>query len=124
MEIPIEIEKGEKAVEEINVELVKQQTLLEKIRENIKSKMMLLILQSTGQITKSVSSVSKSIAESIVLGKELNATFKQLAQQILVNIIAKTIERIALLGIEKALQIILNGKELEKDNLIENKTLI
>ena len=60
-----------------------------------------------GQINKGVSSVSKSIAESIVLGKELNATLKQLAQQILVNIIAKTLERIALMGIEKALQIIL-----------------
>ena len=36
----------------------------------------------------------KSIAESIVMGKELNTTFKDLAQQILVNIIAKTLIKI------------------------------
>ena len=39
----------------------------------------------------------------MVLGKDLNASLKQLAQSILVEIIAKTIERIALLGIEKLL---------------------
>ena len=83
----------------VNVELVKQQTLLEKIRENIKKQIndaFDIAKEITGQITKSVSSVSKSIAESIVLGKERNSNswFKQLKQQILVNIIAKTIEKL------------------------------
>ena len=123
MEIPIEIEKSVEAVEEVNVKLGKQQTLFQKIAEGIKKQNDAFDLSKeiVGQITKNVSSVSKSIAESIVLGKELNATLRQLAQQILVNIIAKTIERIALLGIEKALQIILNNKEAEKDNLIRSQ---
>jgi len=104
-DIVVEISKAPKAVEETNIKLGKQQTLFEKIFENIQkqNEAFNLAKEITGEITKSVGSVSKSIAESIVLGKELNATMKQLAQQILVNIIAKTIERIALLGIEKAL---------------------
>ena len=123
MDIPIEIQKSEEAVEEVNVKLGKQQTLFEKIAEGIKKQndAFNLSKEIVGQITKNVSSISKSIAESIVLGKELNATLQQLAQQILVNIIAKTIERIALLGIEKALQIILNNNEANKDNLIRSQ---
>ena len=117
------VEKSVQAVEEVNVKLGKQQTLLEKIAEGIKKQndAFNLSKEIVGQITKNVSSISKSIAESIVLGKELNATLKQLAQQILVNIIAKTIERIALMGIEKALQIILNNNEANKDNLIRSQ---
>ena len=57
----------------------------------------------TGIIKTSVASFSKSIAEAIVLGKELNKSMKELAQSILVSIIAKTIERIALKQIEKVL---------------------
>ena len=57
----------------------------------------------TGMIKTSVASFSKSIAEAIVLGKELNKSMKELAQSILVSIIAKTIERIALKQIEKVL---------------------
>ena len=104
-DIVVEIQKAPKAVEETNIKLGKQQTLFEKIFEGIKkqNEAFNLSKEITGTIVKSVGNVSKSIAESIVLGKELNATLKQLAQSILVEIIAKTIERIALLGIEKAL---------------------
>jgi hypothetical protein len=85
--------------------------------------MMLLIIQDeiVKMIKCGVSSVSKSIAESIVLGKELTASFKALAQQILVNIISKTIERLALLGIEKLLLGEIVNKEAEKDNLIRKQ---
>ena len=123
IDIPIEIEKSEEAVEEINVKLGKQQTLFEKIRDGIKKQNDAFDISKeiTGQITKSVGSVSKSIAESIVLGKELNATLKELAQQILVNIIAKTIERIALLGIEKALTAILKKDEKGKTDEIDQQ---
>jgi len=72
-------------------------------------------------IKSGVGSVSKSIAESIVLGKELTASFRALAQQILVNIISKTIERLALLGIEKLLLGEIVNKEAEKDNLIRKQ---
>jgi hypothetical protein len=122
-DIVVEISKAPKAVEETNIKLGKQQTLFEKIFEGIKKQNEAFDLskQITGTIVKSVGNISKSIAESIVLGKELNATLKQLAQSILVEIIAKTIERIALLGIEKALSILLNSKEAEKENLIRKQ---
>ena len=54
-------------------------------------------------LTSTVSSFSRGIAESIVLGKSMAETFKKIAQRLLIEIIAKTIERIALLAIEKLL---------------------
>jgi hypothetical protein len=101
----IDIQKVPKAIENANVKLGKQQTLFEKIRDGIKKQNDAFDLSKeiVGSITKSVGSISKSLAEAVVLGKDLNASLKQLAQAILVEIIAKTIERIALLGIEKLL---------------------
>jgi hypothetical protein len=95
--------------------------LFEKIAEGIKKQNDAFDLskQIVGQITKNVSSISKSIAESIVLGKELNETFKNLAQQILINIIAKTIERITLLGIEKLLSQTILKNEQDKAKSID-----
>lgn len=51
-------------------------------------------------IAKGIKSMSKGLAESIILGKDLTNTFRELAQQILVTIIAKTIEFLALKAIE------------------------
>jgi hypothetical protein len=101
----IDIQKVPEAIEDANVKLGKQQTLFEKIRDGIKKQNDAFDLSKeiVGSITKSVGSISKSLAEAVVLGKDLNASLKQLAQAILVEIIAKTIERIALLGIEKLL---------------------
>jgi hypothetical protein len=101
----VEIDKVGKSVDDTNVKLGKQQTLFEKIRDGIKKQNDAFDLSKeiVGTITKSVGSVSKSLAEAVVLGKDLNASLKQLAQSILVEIVAKTIERIALLGIEKLL---------------------
>jgi hypothetical protein len=72
-------------------------------------------------INNSIKSMSVGIAESIVLGKNLSDTFRQLAQQILVNIVAKTIERIILMGIEKVLSIFLTDQEAKKENLIRKQ---
>ena len=52
-------------------------------------------------INSFTSKVSRSIAESVVLGKSLNMSFKELAQGLLVDVLAKMIERIMLLTIEK-----------------------
>ena len=102
---------------------VKKKSLLEEITEQIKKGNDAFKIQDeiVKMIKSGVSSVSKSIAESIVLGKELTASFKALAQQILVNIISKTIERLALLGIEKLLLGDIVNKEAEKDNLIRKQ---
>ena len=102
----VEIDKGKKIIKEVNFDLVKQKTLFENIKEELKKLNESFKIQKeiVGMIKSGVSSVSKSIAESIVLGKELNETFKQLAQQILINIISKTIERILLLQVERVLE--------------------
>ena len=52
-------------------------------------------------ITSATSSFSRTLAEALVLGKSINKSFKELAQGLLVDIVAKMIERIALLTIEK-----------------------
>jgi len=67
-------------------------------------------------IVDGVKKISQSIAESIVLGKNLLETFKALAQQVLVNILAHLIEEIALLGIKK----ILKRDEVDANNTIES----
>ena len=101
----VEVDKVNKSVIDTNAKLGKQQTLFEKIRDGIKKQNDAFDISKeiVGSITKSVGSVSKSLAEAVVLGKDLNTSLKQLAQSILVEIIAKTIERITLLGIEKLL---------------------
>ena len=101
----VEVDKVNKSVIDTNAKLGKQQTLFEKIRDGIKKQNDAFDISKeiVGSITKSVGSISKSLAEAVVLGKDLNTSLKQLAQSILVEIIAKTIERIALLGIEKLL---------------------
>ena len=102
----VEIEKGKKVIKEVNFDLVKQKTLFEKIKEELKNLNESFKIQKeiVGMIKSGVGSVSKSIAESIVLGKQLNETFQKLAQQILINIISKTIERILLLQVERVLE--------------------
>ena len=119
----VEIDKGKKVIKEVNLDLVKQKTLFEKIAGELKklNESFKIEKEIVNSIRSGVQGISKSIAEAIVLGKSLNATFKQLAQQILINIISKTIERIALLGIEKLLLDDINKKEAEKDNLIRKQ---
>ena len=72
-------------------------------------------------INKSVSGVSRGFAEALVLGKKLNMSMKELAQSLLVEIIAKTIERITLLGIEKILSETLFKKDQERENEIRKQ---
>ena len=73
-------------------------------------------------MTSTVSSFSRGIAESIVLGKDMGETFKNIARNLLIEIIAKTIERIALLTIEKFLLGKLFSKENERLNTEKNIT--
>ena len=54
-------------------------------------------------INQGVKGFANSIARAVVLGEQLNASFKELAQSLLITIIQKTIERIALMGIGKIL---------------------
>lgn len=76
-------------------------------------------------ILSASSSFSRSLAESLVLGKSLNKNFKELAQNILVDIVAKTIERITLKAIEQTIDDYLFKKEQDKKKALDeqNKSL-
>ena len=78
-----------------------QGQVLEKIKEQNEQFSMSSEIFNT--ITSLTSKVSRSIAEAVVLGKSLNMSFKELAQNLLVDVLAKMIERIMLLTIEKFL---------------------
>lgn len=85
--------------------LVKNKTTLEETIEKLKEQNDKFTV--AGELVKGIQNFakgfSKSIAEAIVLGKELNMTMKELAQQILVSIVQKTIERLTLLFIEEVI---------------------
>ena len=72
-------------------------------------------------INKGVSAFSTGLAEAVVLGKSLNKSFKEFAQAILVEVIAKTIERITLLGIEKLLSETIFKTEEKKTDEIDKQ---
>jgi phage tail tape-measure protein len=80
-----------------------QKTTFEQIGEQIKKNNEEFSL--SGEIFSTLqsftSSFSRSLAEALVYGKSLNKSFKELAKGLLVDILAKMIERIILLGIEK-----------------------
>ena len=72
-------------------------------------------------IVGGVEKMSRGLAETLVLGKSFAETLKQIAQNVLINIIAKQIEYIALLGIQKILGQDDIQKNAEKDNLIRKQ---
>ena len=72
-------------------------------------------------IVGGVQQMSKGLAETLVLGKSFAETLRQIAQNVLINIIAKQIEYIALLGIQKILGQDDIQKNAEKDNLIRKQ---
>ena len=72
-------------------------------------------------IVDGIKQTSRGIAETIVLGKSFAETLKQIAQKVLINIIAKQIEYIALLGIQKILGKDLNTQDKQKNDLIHQQ---
>ena len=72
-------------------------------------------------IVDGIKQTSRGIAETIVLGKSFAETLKQIAQKVLINIIAKQIEYIALLGIQKILGKDLNTQDKQKSDLIHQQ---
>jgi len=76
-----------------------QGQVLEKIKEQ--NEQFSLSSEIFSTITSFTGRISQSIAEAVILGKSLNMSFKELAQGLMVDILAKMIERIMLLTIEK-----------------------
>ena len=68
-----------------------------------------------------IKATSQALAETLVLGKSLEETFRKMAQGVLVKITAHLIEQIALMGIKKLLNKEAIDQEAEKDNLIRKQ---
>jgi len=112
-------EEQNSLIPKVKKELTTREQILKNVKE--KNKQFNLGNEITNLIDKNVSGVARGFAEALVLGKKLNMSMKELAQSLLVEIIAKTIERIALLGIEKILSETLFKKEAEKENAIRKQ---
>ncbi len=126
----IEINKGK--LEETTNEVIKQKNIFQKIGEvlekdvnkrvkNMKESFENIHTTIAQGIVQGVNQISRGIAETIVLGKSFAETLKQIAQKVMVNIIAKQIEYIALLGIQKILGIEDAKIQAEKDNNIRKQ---
>jgi len=108
--------KVEKDVKQTGVDFEKVGEIL---KESIKKKLESINETIAKGILGGIKRMSKGLAEVVVLGKNFGQSMKQIAQQIMVNIIAGLIEQIALLTIAK----ILKKDELETEEKItsENK---
>jgi len=81
-------------------------------------------------VVSGIKNVSRAIAESIVLGKKLTESFRELAQRVLVNIIEKLIEeqliRLSLFALDKLRKALEEDKtrEMQKQNTLLQSQLI
>jgi hypothetical protein len=112
-------EEQRNLVVKVKEELGTREQVLENIEKQ--NKEFSISQEITDIVNRSVKGVSRGLAEAVVLGKSLNMSMKELAQSLLVDIVAKTIERIALMGIEKILSETLFKKEAERDNMIRKQ---
>ena len=126
----IEINKGK--LEETTNEVIKQKNIFQKIGEvlekdvnkrvkNMKESFENIHKTIAEGVLQGVNQISRGIAETIVLGKSFAETLKQIAQKVMVNIIAQQIEYIALLGIQNILGIQDAKLQNEKDNNIRKQ---
>ena len=112
-------EEQNRLVKKVKEELSTREQVLENIEKQ--NKEFSISQEVTDIVNRSIKGVSRGLAEAVVLGKSLNMSMKELAQSLLVDIVAKTIERIALMGIEKILSETLFKKEAERDNMIRKQ---
>ena len=72
-------------------------------------------------IVDGIKQTSRGLAETIVLGKSFGETLRKIAQNVLINIIAKQIEYLALLALQKVLGIEIGTQEKRKNDLIHQQ---
>ena len=97
----------DQATLKVNKSLVKQKDLVEQITELLKKDMdelTNLAKQVVGFLNEGIKGFSKGIAEAIILGKNLNESFKNLAQTLAVKILATMIEVVARKTVELAIE--------------------
>ena len=73
-------------------------------------------------LSASITKISKSLAESVVLGKDLAETFRKMGEQLLVNILSHFIEMTARMIIDLALNKHKTDELAEQNNLMRKNT--
>ena len=73
-------------------------------------------------LSASITKISKSLAESVVLGKDLAETFRKMGEQLLVNILSHFIEMTARMIIDLALNKKKTDELAEQNNLMRKNT--
>jgi hypothetical protein len=93
----------------VNLQKIKE-NILEAFKKDFES-----INTTIGKMVQSgIKGISRGLAESLVLGKELNMTMKEIAQKLLVDIVAFTIQ----LVIQETIRNALKKEEVEAENEI------
>ena len=108
MKAATSFEEGTKQVG-INLQKIKD-NVLESFKKDFES-----INETIGKMAQSgIKSFSRGLAEALVLGKELNMTFKEIAQKLLVDILAFTIQIV----IQETIRRALKKQEVKAENKI------
>tara|TARA_R100000329_G_scaffold417_3_gene920 strand:- start:3965 stop:5761 length:1797 start_codon:yes stop_codon:yes gene_type:complete len=108
MKAATSFEEGTKQVG-INLQKIKD-NVLESFKKDFES-----INETIGKMAQSgIKSFSRGLAEALVLGKELNMTFKEIAQKLLVDILAFTIQIV----IQETIRRALKKEEVKAENKI------
>ena len=107
-ELQKELKKVEDSAEKTLVSFSKiKDTIKNQIKKDLES-----VNDTIGKfILGGVKSFSRALAEAVVLGKQLNMTLKELAQKLLVDILAFTIQTV----IQKQIELFLTDRTLKKE---------
>jgi hypothetical protein len=96
----------------INLQMIKENILTE-FKKDFES-----INETVGKMaTSGIQAISRGLAESLVLGKELNMTFKEIAQKLLVDMVAFTIQ----LVIQETIRNALKKDQVDTEKQITNE---
>ena len=99
-----EVEKANEAAKALQRNISPFRKELEKLNEDSLKKLTKLSDQAFQIINMGIQGMSKGIAETIVLGKDLGTSFKVLGEQILIKIISALVEIVAKIGLQILLE--------------------
>jgi hypothetical protein len=105
------LDSADKSAKEFGVSLAKiKDNILESFKKDFES-----INTTIGKMAQnSIKAFSRGLAEALVLGKDLNMTFKEIAQKILVDIVAFTIQIV----IQETIRSALKKEQVKDEGLI------
>ena len=118
----VEIIKSSEAAQELSAGLVKAKTILEESLEIIKKQNQSFNISKelVASINGGVKRISKAFAETLVLGKQLNTSLKEIAQSILVELYLKLLKDF-ITQVEQVLEQVSVMQQEKKLKILKNK---